>query len=124
MLIVSVESPDSIMTCKELLSSFGDSLPWSLWPEVEQISLCLKSSPNGLFIGDTDTGFFFFFCICGNKEERKETVLVDYLRHIEISVYMLWKQIFVYTWKEERNRKRQSLWLTYDRYRFLCQYLS
>lgn len=65
--------------------------------------------------------FFFFFC--GSKEERKETILVNYLRHIEISVYMLWKQIFVYIRKEERNRKRQ-LWITYDRYRFLCQYMS
>lgn len=122
MLIFSVESPDSITTHKELLSPFGDSLPWSLWPEVEQISLCLKSNPNGLFIGDTDTDFFFF-CICGSKEERKDSPC-ELFRHIEISVYMLWKQIFAYIQKEERNSKRQSLWITYDRYRFLCQYLS
>lgn len=120
-LIFSVESPDSITTHKELLSPFGDSLPWSLWPEVEQISLCLKSNPNGLFIGDTDTDFFFVFV---EARKKGKTVLVNYLRHIEISVYMLWKQIFAYIQKEERNSKRQSLWITYDRYRFLCQYLS
>ena len=78
MLIFSVESPDSITTHKELLSPFGDSLPWSLWPEVEQISLCLKSNPNGLFIGDTDTDFFFFFVFVEARKKGK-TVLVNYL---------------------------------------------
>lgn len=49
----------------------------------------------------------FFVCLFlylwkqGRKERGNPR---DYLRHIKISVYMLWKQIFVYIWKEERNR--------------------
>ena len=49
-------------------------------------------------------GFFFFFFLYLWKQGRKERGNPrDYLRHIKISVYMLWTQIFVYIWKEERN---------------------
>ena len=97
MLIVSVESPDSIMTRKELLSSFGDSLPWSLWPEVEQISLCLKSSPNGSFIGDTDTGFFFFFYLWKQGRKERDSPCELFKTHRDLCLYVMETDFCIYT---------------------------
>lgn len=79
--------------------------------------------------------FFFFLW---KQREEEETILVNYLRHIEISVYMLWKQIFLYiSRKEERNRKKTvvdylwqipipvSIYVLYWSYlRGLCVYLG
>ena len=75
------------------MSSFRDSLPQRLFQKVEQISLCLKSSPSGLFTRDTVCFFLYWW-----KEGDNPCELYDR------DFCVLETQIFVYIWMKRRKK--------------------
>ena len=67
---------------------------------MEQISLCLKSSPSGLSI--RDTGFFSFLYLWKEGDNPCEFSMT------EIFVSMLEIEISLHIWKEERKEKQKQ----------------
>ena len=71
---------------------------------MEQISLCLKSSPSGLSI--RDTGFFSFLYLWKEGDNPCEFSMT------EIFVSMLEIEISLHIWKEERKEKNNPCGLS------------